>query len=134
MKILYIHSRDNDHEFYNDYMNDLLLHGLREIYGNDVIDYPGCWYLYNDEINNREFLIACTDGDEDKVRNLALKFASRVKSIKERVGELDQQRLFLLAGILAEEENQELNDNLSIDEMTGILKGITKKIESNIDK
>ena len=86
------------------------------------------------EINNREFLIACTDGDEDKVRNLALKFASRVKSIKERVGELDQQRLFLLAGILAEEENQELNDNLSIDEMNGILKEITKKIESNIDK
>ena len=86
------------------------------------------------EINNREFLIACTDGDEDKVMKLALKFASRVKSIKERVGELDQQRLFLLAGILAEEENQELNDNLSIDEMTGILKGITKKIESNIDK
>ena len=68
------------------------------------------------EINNREFLIACTDGDEDKVMKLALKFASRVKSIKERVGELDQQRLFLLAGILAEEENQELNDNLSIDE------------------
>ena len=55
MKILYIHSADTDHEFYNDYMNDLLLHGLREIYGNDVIDYPGCWYLYNDEINKREF-------------------------------------------------------------------------------
>ena len=55
MKILYIHSRDNDHEFYNDYMNDLLLHGLRELYGNDVIDYPGCWYLYNDEIKKREF-------------------------------------------------------------------------------
>ena len=70
------------------------------------------------EVNNREFLIACTDGDEDKVKNLALKFASRVKSIKDRVGELDQQRLFLLAGILAEEENQELNDDLSIDEMT----------------
>ena len=55
MKILYIHSTDNDHEFYNDYMNDLLLHGLRELYGNDVIDYPGCWYLYNDEIKKREF-------------------------------------------------------------------------------
>lgn len=35
------------------------------------------------EINNREFLIACTDGDEEKVKSLALKFASRVKSIKE---------------------------------------------------
>ena len=55
MKILYIHSSDNDHEFYNDYMNDLLLHGLRELYGNDVIDYPGCWYLYDDEIKKRKF-------------------------------------------------------------------------------
>ena len=86
------------------------------------------------EINNREFLIACTDGDEDKVKSFSLKFASRVNSIKDRVGELDQQRLFLLAGILAEEENKELNDYLSIDEMTKVLKGITKKIESNIDK
>jgi hypothetical protein len=39
-----------------------------------------------------------------------------------------------LAGILAEEENQELNDDLSINEMTEVLKGISKKIESNIDK
>ena len=55
MKILYINPTENDHEFYNDYMNDLLLHGLRELYGNDVIDYPGCWYLYNDEIKRRKF-------------------------------------------------------------------------------
>ena len=86
------------------------------------------------EINNREFLIACIDGDEDKVRNLAIKFANRINKIKKRVGELDQQRLFLLAGILAEEENQELNDELSIDEMTEILKDITIKIESNINQ
>ena len=26
-------------------MNDLLLHGLRDLYGNDIIDYPGCWYF-----------------------------------------------------------------------------------------
>ena len=55
MKILYIHTDDNDHQFYNNYMNDLLLHGLRELYGNDVIDYPGCWYLYNDEIKKRKY-------------------------------------------------------------------------------
>ena len=86
------------------------------------------------EINNREFLIACTDGDEDKVRNLAIKFANRISKIKKRVGELDQQRLFLLAGILAEEENQELNDELSIDEMTEVLKDISIKIKSNINQ
>ena len=55
MKILYIHSADNDHQFYNNYMNDLLLHGLRDLYGNDVIDYPGCWYMYSDEITNRKY-------------------------------------------------------------------------------
>ena len=37
MKILYIHSTNNDYEFYNDYMNDLFLHGLRELYGNNVM-------------------------------------------------------------------------------------------------
>ena len=55
MKILYIHSTDNDHQFYNNYMNDLLLHGLRDLYGNDIIDYPGCWYLYDDEIKKRKY-------------------------------------------------------------------------------
>ena len=55
MKILYIHSTDKDHQFYNNYMNDLLLHGLRDLYGNDIIDYPGCWYLYDDEIKKRKY-------------------------------------------------------------------------------
>ena len=63
---------------------------------------------------------------------LGKKFSQRVMSIKGKVGDLDQQRLFLLAGILAEEENQELNDNLSIEEMTSVLKGITNKIDKNI--
>ncbi len=35
-------------------MNDLLLHGLREILNHDVIDYPGAWYLYKDEAKNRD--------------------------------------------------------------------------------
>ena len=55
MKILYIHSTDKDHQFYNNYMSDLLLHGLRELYGNDIVDYPGCWYLYEDEIKKRKY-------------------------------------------------------------------------------
>ncbi len=54
MKILYIHSSNNN-QFYNDYMSDLLLHGLRELYGKDIIDYPGSWYLYNDEILKRKY-------------------------------------------------------------------------------
>ena len=55
MKILYIHSAENHHHFYNNYMNDLLLHGLRELFEKNVIDYSGCWYLNKDEINKRKY-------------------------------------------------------------------------------
>ena len=54
MKILLIRSEGNLTHL-NDFMSDLLLHGLRQLYGSDVIDYPGCWYMYSDEISKREF-------------------------------------------------------------------------------
>ena len=54
MKILFIHSEGNN-SHYNDYMSDLLLHGLRQLLGAQVIDYPGSWYMYSDEILNRQF-------------------------------------------------------------------------------
>jgi len=53
MKILFISATSEDNLI--DYMNDLTLHGLRELYGNNVVDYPGCWYLYSDEVKKRNF-------------------------------------------------------------------------------
>ena len=53
MKILFIRSEGNQTHI-NDFMSDLLLHGLRQLYGSEVIDYPGCWYMYSDEVLNRE--------------------------------------------------------------------------------
>ena len=54
MKILLIRSEGNQTHI-NDFMSDLLLHGLRQLYGSEVIDYPGCWYMYSDEITNRKY-------------------------------------------------------------------------------
>ena len=54
MKILLIRSEGNQTHI-NDFMSDLLLHGLRQLYGPEVIDYPGCWYMYPDEITNRKY-------------------------------------------------------------------------------
>jgi len=31
-----------------EYLHDGLLHGLRSIFGSDVIDFPRCWYMYAD--------------------------------------------------------------------------------------
>jgi hypothetical protein len=59
MKILFISSsnvkQDNRP---NDYMHDIVLHGLRELYENSVIDYPGVWYMYRDEVKKRNYDIS----------------------------------------------------------------------------
>ena len=55
MKILFIGQKNNFKGYFNDYISDLLLHGLRELYGDNVIDYPGSWHLYKDEFKKRNF-------------------------------------------------------------------------------
>ena len=59
MKILFISSSNGkQNSRLNDYMHDIVLHGLREIYGNSVIDYPGVWYMYRDEVKKRNMILA----------------------------------------------------------------------------
>ena len=59
MKILFIgNSNVSQDSRQNDYMHDIVLHGLREIYGNSVIDYPGVWYMYRDEVKKRNYDIS----------------------------------------------------------------------------
>jgi hypothetical protein len=59
MKILFIGTSNlNQDSRPNDYMHDIVLHGLREIYGNSVIDYPGVWYMYRDEVKKRNYDIS----------------------------------------------------------------------------
>ena len=59
MKILFISSSNVKQDSgLNDYMHDIVLHGLREIYGNSVIDYPGVWYMYRDEVKKRNYDIS----------------------------------------------------------------------------
>ena len=54
MKILFI-TPDTSKKVASDFLSDGLLHGLRELYGENVIDYPGSWYMYQDEVKKRNF-------------------------------------------------------------------------------
>lgn len=49
MKILYLKTIDPNLKHVNDFLHDTLLIGLRNLYGGNVIDYPGAWYMYKDE-------------------------------------------------------------------------------------
>ena len=65
MKILYLKTENpffRDLSYYdsitdaptrNDFMHDTLLIGLRNNFGNDVVDYPGAWYMYPEERKKR---------------------------------------------------------------------------------
>ena len=55
MKILFITHLNQNTKMMNDILHDSVLHGLREIYGNNVIDYPGAWYMYNEEVKKKFF-------------------------------------------------------------------------------
>ena len=54
MKILYLTNHQSLSDQFNDYLSNLLLHGLREHFGEKVIDFPGSWYLYKDESKKKK--------------------------------------------------------------------------------
>ena len=80
-------------------------------------------------IKNREFLIACEDGKEEDVLELAKIFSERVSKLSERLNDLDHERLFLLAGILAEEDNKNLLKNSGLDKAMTKIKKIAEKLD-----
>ena len=81
------------------------------------------------DIKNREFLIACEDGKEEEVLELAKIFSERVSKLSERLNELDHERLFLLAGILAEEDNKNLLKASGLDKAMNNIKKIAEKFD-----
>ena len=81
------------------------------------------------EINKREFLIACEDGKEKEVLELAKTFANRVSLLSERLSDLDHERLFLLAGILAEEDINNIMKDSGLDKAMIKIKKLADKFE-----
>ena len=54
MKILYLKTTDPSLKHINDFLHDALLVGLRNRFGNSVVDYPGAWYMYKDECEKKK--------------------------------------------------------------------------------
>ena len=55
MNILFLSQSNGSQNSVNDYMHDIVFHGLKKIYGDNVIDYPGVWYMYKDEVKKRNY-------------------------------------------------------------------------------
>lgn len=63
-------------------------------------------------INKRSYSVACDDGQEPHLRKLAAALNKRVEQLVEQMGQLGEQRLLLMAGLLLADEMHELETHL----------------------
>ena len=60
------------------------------------------------EINGRPHQVGCAEGQQARVRELAARFDGHVRQVASDVGQVGDLRLFLMAGLLLADENEEL--------------------------
>ena len=63
--------------------------------------------LVNVMVNSRAYTIACDDGEEDHLRELAAHVDAKVKELLASVGQVGEQRLLLMAALLIADEHHD---------------------------
>ena len=80
-------------------------------------------------INNREHKIACSAGEEERVKELASLLNNEVVSIADSLGQIGDVKLMVLAAITILDKNQD-----AIEGAIKIINNNTKKIEKIYNK
>ncbi|MEI9888638.1 MAG: cell division protein ZapA [Rhizomicrobium sp.] len=70
--------------------------------------------LVNVMVNARAYTIACDDGEEDHLRELAAHVDGKVKELLGSVGQVGDQRLLLMAALLIADEHHEVSAQLHL--------------------
>jgi cell division protein ZapA len=55
-------------------------------------------------VNGREYQVACDDGQEERLKELAQLFDKRVQALASSVGQVGDSRLLLMAGLVLADE------------------------------
>ncbi len=63
-------------------------------------------------INDRSFRMACDDGEEERLLGLAQRFDDSINSLRENFGEIGDQRLTVMAGIMVTDHLAEVERKL----------------------
>lgn len=64
-------------------------------------------------INGRAYRMACEDGQEDHLLALARRFDTMIDQLKDNFGEIGDQRLTVMAGIMAMDQLAETNNQVA---------------------
>ena len=66
------------------------------------------------DINGRPHQVGCAEGQEKRVMALAAQFDRHVREVAGDVGQVGDLRLFLMAGLLLADENQDLKSSVQL--------------------
>ena len=95
-------------------------------------------------VNGQSYRIACEDGQEDRLVDLAAMVDEKVLELVNQIGQVGSNRLLVMAALIIADElvdlkneagsSQELKDNTNQQDTVLALQEITKRIENIADQ
>ena len=95
-------------------------------------------------VNGQSYRIACEDGQEDRLVDLATMVDEKVLDLVNQIGQVGSNRLLVMAALIIADElvdlkneaasSQELDDNTNQQDTVLALQEITKRIENIADQ
>ena len=95
-------------------------------------------------VNGQSYRIACEDGQEDRLVDLATMVDEKVLELVNQIGQVGSNRLLVMAALIIADElvdlkneaasSQELDDNTNQQDTVLALQEITKRIENIADQ
>ena len=95
-------------------------------------------------VNGQSYRIACEDGQEDRLVDLAALVNEKVLDLVDQIGQVGSNRLLVMAALIIADELvdlkneagslQELRDNSNQQDTVLVLQEITKRIENIADQ
>ena len=95
-------------------------------------------------VNGQSYRIACEDGQEDRLVDLAAMVDEKVMGLVNQIGQVGSNRLLVMAALVIADElvdlkneagsSQELEDNTNQQDTVLALQEITKRIENIADQ
>ena len=80
-------------------------------------------------INARSYRISCKDGEEERIKSLATLINNQVLKLSEKIGQLGEARMILLASLVLLDKSEEVEK-----EAEKIISIATEKIEKLAEK
>ena len=59
-------------------------------------------------INKRSYRISCKDGEEERIKSLAILINNQVQKLSEKIGQLGEARMILLASLVLLDKSDEV--------------------------